>query len=192
MATGAPGMMQDWRARAMAIGDRFERKMFVMGLVEAALREQGEQPVVVGGTAVEWHTRGLYQSADIDLLCPTAPLADVLGAMGFEKEGRYWFDDELRIVIEAPGRSLDAYRNRTVEVASPAGPVTMLAAEESILDRVRAWVHWKSELDCEQALQMMVVQKDNIDWGYLERRAVRDQVVEKLAELRKRAEAVPE
>ena len=185
-------MSGDWRTRARGLRDPFERKMFVAGILEAGLRARGERPVVVGGLAVEWHSRGLYQSADIDLLCPSGPLDEVLTAMGFTKEGRHWFDAELGVAIEAPGRALEAYRDRTIQVQTPGGTVTLVSVEESILDRLRACVHWNSALDGEQALHMMVVQRDTIDWAYLEGRSARDQVTEKWAELRKRAEAVAE
>lgn len=183
-------MKAGWREQAEAIADPFARKMFVMGVVEEALRARGVRPVVVGGMAVEWHSRGLYQSADIDILCPDGPLGEVMRELGFSKEGRYWYDEGMEVVLEAPGSSLEAYRDRTITVETPGGRVTLVSVEESILDRLRACVQWKSALDGEQALHMMVVQQENIDWAYLEHRAIRDQVVEKLAETRKRAEGL--
>lgn len=182
--------MNDWEARARAIADPFERRLFVTGVFSEALAMEGVRAVVVGGTAVEWYTQGLYHSADVDLLCPTEPLDRVLRAMGFQREGRHWWRPDLNILVEAPGIQLDAYRDRTVTVEVAGVHVTMLAVEEAILDRLRACVHWASAADGEQALQMMVIHRATLDWPYLERRSVRDQVEAKLRELRKRAEDV--
>lgn len=181
-------MNPPWLADALGIADPFRRKLFVLGRLEEALRREGARPVLVGGTAVEWYTRGLYQSADIDLLCPTEPLTKVLASLGFTREGRHWYRPDLGIAIEAPGVGLEAYRDRTSVIDGEGGRVTVVSVEEAILDRLRASVHWRSELDGEQAFQMMVVHEERIDWAYVERRAERDQVQEKLAELRVRLE----
>jgi hypothetical protein len=184
-------MNQGWLNRALAIADPFARRMFVAGIIQEGLRAEGVRPVVVGGMAVEWYTRGLYQSADIDLLCPTAPFEKVMTALGFTREGRHWFRADLNVAVEAPGVELESYRDRTATIEVEGVNVTLVSAEEAILDRLRAAVHWQSALDAEQALQMMVVHREALDWAYLERRAMRDEVQPKLAELRKRAADVP-
>lgn len=185
-------MRPDWLQRALAIHDPLRRALYVTGLAGEELRAQGERLVVVGGTPVAWYTRGLYASADVDVLCPSGPLDGVLRAMGFEKEGRYWYRDDLRVVIEAPGTALEAYRDRTTEVEIEDVSVTLVSVEEAILDRLRACVHWRSELDCEQAYHMMALHRESIDGPYMERRASRDQVADKLAELRKRVQSLPD
>lgn len=180
-------MSSDWLAKARTLQDPLLRALYVAGVVEREVNTEGARAVVVGGTAVAWHTRGLYLSGDVDLLCPRAPLERAMQRLGFEREGRHWLRADLGLLLEAPGDALESYRDRTVEVEVEGVKVTLLSVEESILDRLRACVHWRSELDCEQALQMLLIHREAIDWPYLERRALRDQVADALAEVRKRA-----
>lgn len=184
-------MTDDWLPRALGIADPFRRRMFVTGIIQERLRSEGARPVLVGGSAVEWYTEGLYHSADVDLLAPTAPFEKVMKSLGFTREGRHWFRADLNIAVEAPGIELDSYRDHTRTVEVEGVKVTLVSPEEAILDRLRACVHWQSVLDGEQALHMMVLHRETLDWSYLERRAVRDQVEAKLAEVRKRAADVP-
>ncbi len=52
---------------------------------------KNKKPILVGGSAVEFYTRGTYKSLDIDLLADREALEKVLEKMGFSKIGRHWF-----------------------------------------------------------------------------------------------------
>jgi predicted nucleotidyltransferase len=176
--------------RAASLADPLRRKLVVAARLEEELRKRGHRSVVVGGTAVEWYTLGLYRSADIDVLGPWAAIDEVLLDLGFQREGRHWYRSDLGVAIEAPAEGLEPYRDRTSVVELEGVRVTLVSVEEAILDRLRACAHWRSALDCEQALHMMMVHGSQLDWPYLEARAVRDQVVPQLVETKKRAEAM--
>jgi hypothetical protein len=50
----------------------------------------------VGGCALAYYTRGVYHTADIDIVCENTDALDrVLKGIGFKKEGRYWFYEEI-------------------------------------------------------------------------------------------------
>lgn len=159
-------MRLGWFEKALLIQDTLPRKLYVVGILAREPAKEGVEPVVVGGLAVEWHTRSLCQSADVDLLCPGAPLDRALPAMGFEREGRHRFHAALRVAVEAPASRLEACRDRTTTV-EVEGVTARLPSVEG------ACVHGRSELDCEQALHMMVVHRGALDWACFEQRAPR-------------------
>src|SRR2546425_13034246 len=89
---------------ALQLEDETERMLAVVGVVAEALHDLGFVPVVVGGLAVQYWTRGAYTTADIDVLLPHRPEIDRrFEALGFEREGRHWRLPGRDVFVEAPG-----------------------------------------------------------------------------------------
>ena len=68
-----------------------------------------KKPILVGGGAVEFYTRGTCKSIDIDLLGDRETLVKLLEDMGFSKTGRHWFYTK-DIGIEIVGSSAEGRR----------------------------------------------------------------------------------
>ncbi|NOT29737.1 MAG: hypothetical protein HOP15_04720 [Planctomycetes bacterium] len=82
-----------------------------------------------------------------------------------------------------PSRELDLY----FEAPAPAGlpgetaprteleidglRVVVLGVEDLLIDRLRAWVHWKSDEDGRWARRLAVLYAGELDWAYLRSRA---------------------
>ena len=65
------------------------RGVKVAAVVAEALRQIGEDPVLVGGAAVEFYTEGGYATKDIDMVAVGGyPLREVMNELGFEKRGK--------------------------------------------------------------------------------------------------------
>ncbi len=128
---------------------------------------KNKKPVLVGGSAVEFYTRGTCKSIDIDLLADRDSLEKVLEKMGFSKIGRHWFytkDIGIEIVGESPeGR-------RVNEVLHEGKLIRILSIEDLIVDRLNACKHWKSQYDCEQAQVLFGVYSGKLDIEYLKKR----------------------
>ncbi|MDP2766299.1 MAG: hypothetical protein Q8O41_02455, partial [Candidatus Methanoperedens sp.] len=94
-----------------------------------------KKPILVGGSAVEFYTRGTCKSIDIDLLADRDSLEKVLEKMGFSKSGRHWFytkDIGIEVVGESPeGR-------RVNEVLHEGKLIRILSIEDLIVDRLNA------------------------------------------------------
>ena len=159
-----------------------ERKLYFLGWLNERLAELGsrEFPVLVGGSAVAFYTAGNYATQDIDIVYGvTKRLNDILLLEGFIKDGRYWVNEELDLLVECPGTNppqmvtcvrLD---NLTVYVSS---------IEDMIIDRLCAEVFWGSASDGEWARTLLA--SDDIDWVYLEKRAVEEDVIARLGEIK--------
>lgn len=126
-----------------------------------------KKPILVGGSAVEFYTRGTCKSIDIDLLADRDSLEKVLEKMGFSKIGRHWFytkDVGIEVVGESPeGR-------RVNEVLHEGKLIRILSIEDLIVDRLNACKHWKSQYDCEQAQVLFGVYSGKLDLEYLKKR----------------------
>lgn len=165
--------------------DPLTKRLLFMGLLTKALEPQGIKPVVVGGNAVEFYTAGGYATGDIDIVAPSEPIDRVLRSWNFRREGRYWVSQELDIVVEAPSHSLeDQQYERICEVEIDALKVYILGIEDLIIDRLNAYVYWKSSDDGVWAKELIALHSDEIDWAYLESRARKEGTIEALAQLR--------
>jgi len=104
-------------------------------------------PVLVGGGAVELFTRGAYVTGDLDFVGLVPPsVATALRLAGFTKEGRHWFHEEGRIFLEFPSAVLGTEEEARERVFNDCR-VLIISPEDLIVDRLSAWVHWRSALD---------------------------------------------
>ena len=128
---------------------------------------KNKKPVLVGGSAVEFYTRGTCKSIDIDVLGDRDSLEKVLEKMGFSKTGRHWFYTK-EIGIEIVGDSTEG--RRVNEILHEGKLIRILSIEDLIVERLNACKHWKSQYDCEQAQVLAGAYSDKLDREYLRKR----------------------
>ena len=164
--------------------DPLERRLAFVGLLTRAVEGLGwPAPIVVGGHAVEYYTAGDYPTVDIDLAGANEPIAQTLAEWGFEREGRHWFDDALRLLVEVPGFRPDSRALAHVTGVRIGGVTAyVLGPEDLIIDRLCAAKHWR---DAESFLwaRALVAVTDELDRDYLASRAVEEDVADALADL---------
>ncbi len=162
--------------------DPIKRRLaFVALLTEACVARGWPAPVVVGGHAVEFYTAGGYTTMDIDLVSESEPLSGILGEWGFSREGRHWIDEELGLVVEAPGARLDpGQREHLTEVKAAGLTAYVLGIEDLVVDRLAACVHWSSDDDWDLAAALLEAHRDRIDEEYLRQRAAAEKVGDRL------------
>ncbi|MDR1580575.1 MAG: UbiD family decarboxylase [Synergistaceae bacterium] len=163
-----------------------ERKLYFLGWLNRKLGELDvtDFPVLVGGSAVAFYTAGNYATQDIDLCYSSPKLDSVLMPAGFRKDGRYWINEELDILVECPGSNRP---ERVFDVELKNGDhVYISSIEDMIADRLCALVFWNSPSDGEWAKLMLESDTDEfaIDWGYLEKRALAEGVDAALRKLK--------
>jgi excisionase family DNA binding protein len=185
VAEAAPRPARDELERRLGpLTDQLERRLAFVGLLTRAVESLGwPAPVVVGGHAVEFYTAGDYPTVDIDLAGASEPLAEVLAAWGFSKEGRHWFDESLRLLVEAPG-SRPGPDELAHVVAVRVGAVTayVIGIEDIVVDRLCAAKFWNDD-DARFWAGTMLAVAQELDQAYLERRAADEDVADELARL---------
>lgn len=182
---GAVPSRADLEAMLDGVDELVARRLrFVALLTKAVVALGWSAPVVVGGYAVQYYTSGDYRTVDIDMVGASEPVAQVLESWGFLREGRHWYDAELKFAIEVPGAQLDPHEAARVFGVRVAGVTAyILGIEDLIIDRLNACVHWNDGESCRWA-RVMLLTAPELDEAYLEERAAAEQVLDKLRELR--------
>jgi hypothetical protein len=153
--------------------DRLRRRLIALGALTARLAPLGIEPILVGGLALEVYTEGGYSTGDVDLALPRTPAVDAAFAdLGFAKRGRFWVRPELDLLFEAPAPAGLPGETAPRTVLQVDGlRVVVLGVEDLLLDRVRAWVHWKSDEDGRWAGRLAALYATKLDWNYLRGKA---------------------
>lgn len=185
---GAIPTRSELEALLAPVADVLERRLAFVALLSAGVEALGwPAPVVVGGHAVEFYTAGGYATVDIDLAGASEPVGQVLDAWGFEREGRHWFDEALRLVVEVPGTSLDpAQAAHAVSVRIGRVTARVLGIEDLIVDRLAACKHWRHTESCEWAARLLAL-AESLDDEYLILRAAEEDLADALAVAREEA-----
>ena len=149
--------------------DPQRRRLVALGVLTRRLSAHGIVPILVGGGALEFYTAGGYATKDVDLALPAAPEVDTtFAALGFEKEGRYWFHPEFDLLFEAPAPAgLPGEDAPRTEVEIDGLRVVIIGIEDLLIDRLRAWVHWNSDEDGRWTRRLALLYPDRIDWDYV-------------------------
>jgi len=145
--------------------------------------------IITGGFAVELYTNRAYRTGDVDIIVVGNKefLEQVLNSIG-RRSGRVW--------------ELEYFSDKAIDIVStmyikPKSPVKLRVGErwiyvepveEIIITCLAACKFWQSDIDCEKAAMLLVAQRDHIDWEYLMRRAEREEVLDKLFEIKKKIE----
>ena len=182
-----PDMLESLIKRLKEMPDNWQRRLYFAGILTKALESEGIRPIIVGGHAVEFYTLGGYATRDIDIAVQDRErLNGLLSSGGFKKEGRHWYSEELDMAIEAPASELAGDAKRVTEVEVEGLTVYIIGIEDIIIDRLNAFVHWKSQRDGDWAEEMLAIHHKSIDLSYLNERAEKEETVRALKDMLKR------
>jgi len=152
-----------------------KKQLLTVGLLTQFLKSMNKQaPVIIGGCALSYYSREVYFTSDIDLAYSDRDaLGTALKSIGFKKEGRYWVNEELKVVIEAPASTLPG-EDSPVEVVELGEDLQcfIIGIEDLVIDRLNAFKYWKSEIDREMVELLIERYRNDLDWSYLEKKAV--------------------
>ncbi len=170
--------------------DTFKRKVYFAALFVKELRKIGIDAILVGGSAVEFYTRGKFQTADIDFaVTDRAKATQILRSLGFEAKDAVWYNKELDMIVDAGDKDYtgDLDKVRIVEVGDVE--VKVVGVEDLIVNRLYSAKFWKSspQRDLEEATALLSMFSDSIDNEYLVRITKQNDVVDLLQKARERA-----
>jgi hypothetical protein len=158
-------------ARAAGERDRLRRHL----LIAAALRDLLEnEPVVVGGTAEEFHSGATYHETDLDVCGWLRPgEARVLRDAGFRRRGRHWVHRGSKVAVEFPEPRIDGDLGRIERVRIGPGTAAIIGVDDLYLDRLRqatAPPRPDASVEFHSALAVAAGAFDRIDRRYVLRR----------------------
>lgn len=163
-----------------------ERRLRFAALLASALRASETEFIVVGGSAIEFYTRGQYTTGDVDVVYTgRAEIEKVLLGWRFTRQRRIWLNEGLGIVMDfvKPPYTGDLARTQVLE--TPYGSIRLAALEDLIVKRLASAKHWRRPRDTDHAQLLAAGYEDRIHWGYVERLAVEYDVADLLAHLRR-------
>ena len=124
-----------------------ERHMEIVSILYESLKPYDIRPILVGGAAVEFYTRGGYTTGDLDLVAPGGrELAETMRALGFLKRGKDWINDELEVSVEFWSDDLGPDEEYN-EILMRGMKIRILSLEDLIVDRLCAYKWWNSSID---------------------------------------------
>lgn len=166
--------------------ETFKKRLLFAGILTEKLSKYKVRPIVVGGNAVEFYTLGGYASEDIDIICSDdKKLDEVLKSWEFQKKGRHWLNKKYGLLIESPSDTLAGSLEKISEVEIKGLRVYIIGIEDIIIDRLNAFVHWKSEEDGRWAKQLLFLNEDKIDWKYIEEQSKKEKTIDVLKKLKR-------
>lgn len=81
--------------------------------------------MIVGGSAIEIYTGGLYVSGGVDLVGERDALIHTLEQWGFRRDGRLWSRPDLQLWVDPVGRYNAGDARKLREVSTPYGSVRL-------------------------------------------------------------------
>ncbi len=171
------------------IDDPVRKRAVFTGLLSLEVEKRsGRRPIVVGGSAVEIYTQGVYKSGDIDLKAPRQILLSILSELEFRPMGRVYYENEMDICIDFVGEALDEgtdAERRTPDIEIPYGGsrirVRVISLEDLIVDRLSAAKNWKDSDSRKWAAVLIYIGRSSsikIDDDYLASRLAREGLAE--------------
>lgn len=153
---------------AKQIAEPLRRRIFIVAILTEALKPSQVRPILVGGGAVEFYTFGGYATADVDLVISNRRLlGQMLEKLNFIPDGRFWYREDLNVVIECPDEVLAGDLDRVLEVEIEGMICTVIGIEDLIVDRLNSYVYWAYEDDKRWVGQLIASQGSQLDMDYL-------------------------
>ena len=155
-------------ARAATESDRLRRHLLVAAALRAALEHA---PIVVGGTAEEYHAAADYHETDLDLCGPlTTTDRASMRTLGFRLRGRHWYHDASRVAVEFPDTGIDGDEGRVERVRVGEGTALVIGVDDLYLDRLMqatAPLQPEGSIEFASALALAAGTADRIDRRYV-------------------------
>lgn len=171
--------LRDQLLRIEAEEDLAIRALLLAALVSECFRKIGCQPVIVGGSAIEFYTEGAYMSGDIDICWigirkPTpVERADVMARqLGAEGGSRSW--KVAGLFVDLLGELESRSNTGFAKLETPAGEVLLTPLEELLTERVfaaRAWTgpNLQNEVCAKILMTTVLSGKLKANWNEIER-----------------------
>lgn len=163
---------------------KYESMLKTAAILTGLLDEYKIKPIIVGGFSVEIYTQQEYATRDIDFVSDGYHIiSELLISLGFKKEGRHFYYEDVEIAIEIPDNYLAGDYDKVVKVEIDNEQyVYLISVEDIILDRLRGGVHFKSEDDLIWAFKLLSSNYDTLDIVYLKEKTETKSELEMLEE----------
>ncbi len=152
-------------------------------VVGDTLRRQGVRSVLTGGACASIHSRGVFQSFDVDLVLGADVRPDALdaamGSIGFRRSGDHYEHPQARFFVEflrGPLAVGGAATVRPILLTIDRFRLLALSATDSCRGRLAAFYHWNDRQRLDAAVAIATRQRVQLSrlrqWSVQEGKAV--------------------
>jgi hypothetical protein len=127
--------------------------------VGRALRETGVRAVLTGGACASLHSRGAYQSSDLDFVLQNtvsrATLDAAMARAGFRRSGNHYEHPKAVFFVEFPAGPLAIggdVQIQPITVRIRGFGIAALSPTDSCRDRLAAFYHWNDRQSLKAAI----------------------------------------
>lgn len=160
----------------LSLSNQPERTAALAQWMQNLYAERGDRPVLVGGTAMELYTGGVYLTDDLDFVGTVPPLVEAaLKEAGFGQFGRHWIHEEERVFFVFHDKALEGGK-RAVERLFGTYRVLLIRPEDLLVDRLVSWKYCESPLHGVQAYLLYSGTHWWMDVAHLRDRTVQNEV----------------
>jgi hypothetical protein len=136
--------------------------------IQSQLGKKEIEVVLSGGAAVAFYSNYKYVSKDLDLInvygVNRRKIREVMIAIGFYEEGRYFRHPDAQFFVEFPPGPLAIGQEsikQTVQKKLSTGILKVISPTDCVKDRLAAYYHWNDQQSLLQAT--LVAQQNKVD-----------------------------
>lgn len=146
-----------------------KRAVFVAAVVSKALKQVGEDPVLVGGSAVAFYTSAQYTTSDIDMVAfSSSEVSQIMQELGFKHQGKDFVHQKLGLYVEFPSSTLGP-GERWVNLNIGKNTLRIISVEDLIVDRLNHYKYFQSSVDAINV--MMLLELPDVNLKEVEKKA---------------------
>ena len=164
-----------WAKKRLSLLDsneKFETMLYTSAIITKLLDPEDIKPIIVGGLSVEIYTQKDYSTRDIDFVTHRANVvSELLVKLGFQREGRHLYHENLEVAIEFPDDSLAGSYDKVVRMDLDEEEdlyVYVISVEDIIMDRLRASLYWGESESKQWAMKLIASYYQQLDLSYMQ------------------------
>ena len=140
-------------------------------IITKLLEKEQIRPIIVGGFSLAIYSNENYTTRDIDIVVSERnKTASLLQRLGFKKGNQNYFHEKLEVVIDFPDDTLAGSSEKVNKIFidnTDSLYVYVIAAEDIIMDRLRAYLYWDEDVSKEWGMQILTLYFDKLDKQYM-------------------------
>ncbi len=159
--------------------------MLFIGYLFDRLANENIKAYLVGGEAIAIYTAAQFTTENIDITTTNREnTIKILNELNFVSVGRIWYNEDLGLTVDVVDSfPSDTSKTRIMEIENYK--INIVGIEDLVINRLVSAKYWKSntKLDIEQVTVLLLSHKNSVDWNYMKKSAIKQNVTDFLDEV---------
>ena len=120
------------------------KQLQIAGIITDELAKHNVEAILVGGSAVEFYTRQLYVTQDIDfVLSINETVIECMKSLGFVNHDGVWECDQVPFIVKLHKRPLAGDMSRINNISIGGKRISVLSLEDTIINLYLRGKYWE-------------------------------------------------